>query len=127
MRIKMWQEWRAAPLPGPPEPSPPRSRLLLSNFIIVIIWNYSASRKDQYREENLRVSPPPPLFNLGRLLDDLDAHRKKSFSIFPVSIIKLFPARESLVSDIPAGDGKSAILFYSVIIISFFLQKRLSY
>ncbi len=26
-------------------------------------------------------------------------------------IIKLFPARESLVSDIPAGDGKMAYLF----------------
>jgi hypothetical protein len=28
--------------------------------------------------------------------------------------IKLFPARESLVSDIPAGDGKITSLFYSV-------------
>jgi hypothetical protein len=28
--------------------------------------------------------------------------------------IKLFPARESLVSDIPAGDGKIGNLFYSV-------------
>jgi hypothetical protein len=27
--------------------------------------------------------------------------------------IKLFPARESLVSDIPAGDGKICNLFYS--------------
>ncbi len=26
-------------------------------------------------------------------------------------VIKLFPARESLVSDIPAGDGKTANLF----------------
>jgi hypothetical protein len=26
----------------------------------------------------------------------------------------LFPAKESLVSDIPAGDGKTANLFYSV-------------
>jgi hypothetical protein len=26
-------------------------------------------------------------------------------------VIKLFPASESLVSDIPAGDGKTAILF----------------
>ncbi len=30
--------------------------------------------------------------------------------------IKLFPARESLISDIPAGDGKTANLFYSVYI-----------
>ncbi len=29
-------------------------------------------------------------------------------------IIKLFPARESLVSDIPAEDGKISNLFYSV-------------
>ncbi len=29
-------------------------------------------------------------------------------------MIKLFPARENLVSDIPAGDGKMANLFYSV-------------
>ncbi len=29
-------------------------------------------------------------------------------------IMKLFPARESLASDIPAGDGKIAYLFYSV-------------
>ena len=29
-------------------------------------------------------------------------------------MIKLFPARESLVSDIPAGDEKMANLFYSV-------------
>jgi hypothetical protein len=28
-------------------------------------------------------------------------------------IIKLFPARKGLVSDIPAGDGKTANLFYS--------------
>jgi hypothetical protein len=27
---------------------------------------------------------------------------------------KLFPTRESLVSDIPAGDGKISNLFYSV-------------
>ncbi len=29
-------------------------------------------------------------------------------------LAKLFPARECLVSDIPAGDGKIANLFYSV-------------
>jgi hypothetical protein len=28
----------------------------------------------------------------------------------------LFPAKESLVSDIPAGDGKTADLFYSALI-----------
>jgi hypothetical protein len=40
----------------------------------------------------------------------------KKASGFPVSsrvtgIIKLFPSRESLVIDIPAGDGKTANLF----------------
>jgi hypothetical protein len=34
-------------------------------------------------------------------------------SPYPV-IIKLFPARESLVCDIPAGDGKNNNIFYSV-------------
>jgi|688.fasta_scaffold617616_1 hypothetical protein len=43
----------------------------------------------------------------------------KKVNDFPVpwpGIIKLFPARESLVSEmkIPAGDGKMANLFYSV-------------
>jgi hypothetical protein len=33
------------------------------------------------------------------------------YSIVSISMIYLFPARESLVSDIPAGDGKIAILF----------------
>ncbi len=37
----------------------------------------------------------------------------KKNGTWPV-IIKLFPARENLVSDIPAGDGKTANLFYSV-------------
>jgi hypothetical protein len=49
---------------------------------------------------------------------------KKSFAVFSssagMSLTKLslagnnFPARESLVSDIPVGDGKTAKLFYSV-------------
>jgi hypothetical protein len=30
----------------------------------------------------------------------------------------LFPARESLVSDIPAGDGKTANLFFTVYVLS---------
>jgi hypothetical protein len=48
----------------------------------------------------------------------------KKIIVFPVpsrdpnshwpGIIKLFPARESLVSDIPAGDRKNDNLFYSV-------------
>ncbi len=54
-------------------------------------------------------------------------HWKKRLAIFPSQagmsltklflawkIIKLFPGRESLVSDIPAGDGKIDNLFYSV-------------
>ncbi len=53
-------------------------------------------------------------------------HCKKRFAIFPspagMSLTKLslgrntvFPSRESLVSDIPAGDGKIMKLFYSVL------------
>jgi hypothetical protein len=57
-------------------------------------------------------------------------HRKKSFSIFPSSAVmsltelslggnnlyemSLFPPRESLVSDIPAGDLNIIKFFYSV-------------
>ncbi len=47
-------------------------------------------------------------------------HCKKRFTVqgSPNSpwpgLIKLFPQRETLVSDIPAGDGKTANLFYSV-------------
>jgi hypothetical protein len=33
-------------------------------------------------------------------------------------IIKLFPARESLINDIPAGDGKNYNIFYSTIMTS---------
>jgi hypothetical protein len=36
--------------------------------------------------------------------------------IFWSGIIELFPARESLVSDIPAGDGKIEILFLQCIV-----------
>jgi hypothetical protein len=36
-----------------------------------------------------------------------------AFAVWP-GIIEFFPARESWVSDIPAGDGKIANLFYSV-------------
>jgi hypothetical protein len=65
-----------------------------------------------------------PLYRIPML------HRKKSFSIFPspagMSLTKLslgennlymtsfFAPRESLVSDIPAGDGNIGKLFYSV-------------
>jgi hypothetical protein len=43
-------------------------------------------------------------------------HCKKKGYRFPrrAVMIKLFPASESLVSDIPAGDRKIANLFYSV-------------
>jgi hypothetical protein len=36
-------------------------------------------------------------------------------SLASKTVTKLFPTRESLVSDIPAGDGKIANLFYSVL------------
>jgi len=62
--------------------------------------------------------------------DNLLLHRKKGFSIFPspagMSLTKfflggnnlymtsLFPPRESLVKDIPAGEGNIEKLFYGV-------------
>jgi hypothetical protein len=68
---------------------------------------------------------------VGKCWELLFMHRKKSFSIFlspagMMSLTKLsvggnnlymtslFPSRESLVSDIPAGDGNIKKLFYSV-------------
>jgi hypothetical protein len=60
-------------------------------------------------------------------LDTEKIHCKKRLSIFPSPAgmsptkspwpgrIKLFPTRESLVVDIPAGDGKIIMLFYSVL------------
>jgi hypothetical protein len=48
-----------------------------------------------------------------------NVHGKKRFAIFPspawMLITKLSLARESLVCDIPAGEGKIAHLFYSVV------------
>jgi hypothetical protein len=59
-------------------------------------------------------------------VSDLSIHCKKRFLIFLSQtgmsnflwpgIIKLFPARESLVGDIPAGDGKIDYLFNSVLV-----------
>ena len=39
-------------------------------------------------------------------------------------IIKIFTARESLVSDIPAGDGKIANIFYSVNDCALYVDRR---
>ncbi len=65
-----------------------------------------------------------------------DIHCKKNVNDFPVSrrdvtdqtdpwpgIIKFFPARESLVSDIPAGDGKFDKLFFTVYMVYFADEK----
>jgi hypothetical protein len=65
--------------------------------------------------------------------DNLLLHRKKGFSLFPspagmsltefflggynLYMTSLFPPRESLVSDIPAGDGNIEKLFYGVLVI----------
>jgi hypothetical protein len=72
-----------------------------------------------------------PLVALGciityRYLQYRTVHCKKRITIFPSpagmspwqGIIKLFLAREGLVSDIPAGDGKIANLFFTVYSIS---------
>jgi hypothetical protein len=74
------------------------------------------------KEENLKEDQPLPATHCLR--------RRKSFSIFPspagMSLTKLslgrnnlfmtslFPPRESLVSDIPAGGGNIEKLFYGV-------------
>ncbi len=44
----------------------------------------------------------------------LEAYLSSSISSYVREIIKLFTARESLVSDLPAGDEKNHNLFYSV-------------
>jgi hypothetical protein len=61
------------------------------------------------------------------VLSSVYVHCKKRLSFFPSpagmhlpnfpwpGIINLFPSRESLVCDIPAGDGKIIALFYSVV------------
>ncbi len=60
-----------------------------------------------------QFSRPYPVFlnsaseGPGNLFTNI--HCKKRWAIFP--LIKLFPARESLVSDIPAGDAKIGNLF----------------
>jgi hypothetical protein len=77
----------------------------------------------------LRVVVPAPRLGIDCVgsLNGLQIHRKKSFSIYPspagMSLTKLFlggnndviytlfPPRESLVSDIPAGDGNIEKLF----------------
>ncbi len=82
--------------------------------------------------------PPPPPSAVSKLSFFLSLpvcrrhrlHRKKSFSIFRVAgmpltklslggnidvIFKLFPPRQSLVSDILAGDGNIKKLFYGVL------------
>ncbi len=50
-----------------------------------------------------------PLVELKAVVTWLVIHSKKKLAIF-----QLFPARESLVRDIPAGDGKRYPFFYSV-------------
>ncbi len=54
-----------------------------------------------------------PIYEENLIFFFISVHCKKVSGIF-----KLFPARESLVSDIPAGDGKTVNLFYSVALTS---------
>jgi hypothetical protein len=52
--------------------------------------------------------------SLEKKLQHISAHSAKLAVVHNCSdqrLIKLFPARESLVSDIPAGDGKNDNLF----------------
>ncbi len=73
------------------------------------------------------MAPLPKPLHFVTASHPLTPHRKKSFSIFPSPagmaltklslggnndvIYNLFPSRESLVSDIPAGDGNIEKLF----------------
>jgi hypothetical protein len=70
------------------------------------------------------------MYSLFEICTSCFVHRIKSFSIFPSPagmsltklslgwnddvIFKLFPPRESLASDIPAGDGNIEKLLYGV-------------
>ncbi len=65
------------------------------------VWGGAESRR-------LRQSADPA--RLRKCLYFLFYNVKNKVSDFP----SLFPARESLVGDIPAGDGKIANLFFSV-------------
>jgi hypothetical protein len=58
------------------------------------------------------VGPPPPPSQLTGAV--ALPYTVKKVSSFPVPIIRLFPARESLVSFIHSGSRKTANLFYSV-------------
>ncbi len=51
------------------------------------------------------------MYTVKKVIDFPAPSRYVTYQTFPA---KLFPARECLVSDIPAGDGKIANLFYSV-------------
>jgi hypothetical protein len=66
-------------------------------FIIIIFFSYFLL----YTVKRLAIFPSPAGMSLTKLWPE---------------IIKLFPARENLVSDIPAGDGKIANRFYSDIL-----------
>jgi hypothetical protein len=51
-----------------------------------------------------------------------DCHPIKGDTFHAVCVETLFPARENLVSDIPAGTGKSLIFFYSVQLVFNFVK-----
>jgi hypothetical protein len=63
---------------------------------------------------------------ISYMYDKAKLHCKKRLAVFlfPAGmsltnspwpeIIKVFPPRESLISDIPAGDGKTANIFFTV-------------
>jgi hypothetical protein len=68
-----------------------------------------------FKDDVNDFSSTPARFLLGSVLCAFkELHGKKSLLIFPFPAGKLFPARESLVSDTPPGDGKSITFFYSV-------------
>ncbi len=73
-----------------------------------VAWKYCA-----HCQKRLAIFPSPAGMSLTTLSlagNDLPNQTKLSLA----GKIKLFSARESLVRDIPTGDGKIANLFYSV-------------
>jgi hypothetical protein len=103
-----------------------------SSLVSASLW----IRPSQLVRANANAACNCPRFNASILLRHRKAtdeivlyiQRKKSFSIFPSPagmsltklslggnvIYKLFPPRENLLSDIPAGDGNIEKLFYGV-------------
>jgi hypothetical protein len=98
------------------------------------MWMFRKNKEGNVINVSLdRKANTPRLFSTN--LENI--HSKKRLAIFPspagmqlaklslAGIINVFPARENLVSDIPAGDRKSLTFFYSVYAVYFFLRWKI--